>query len=126
MAHFTTLTDLQWQLLEPLFPKPLKRSRGKPHTSWRLVVNSILFVLLNASKWGALPKDGVHYATKSAAHRWFAIWDKNGFLKELLDTYRNMASIASNINLPPRRNRLPASVKAAKLNLSMQESAITG
>lgn len=125
MAHFTTLTDLQWQLLEPLFPKPLKRSRGKPHTSWRLVINSILFVLLNASKWGALPKDASLYATKSAAHRWFAIWDKNGFLKELLDTYRSMTSLASDINLPPRRNRLSASAKAAQLNLSTQENTLS-
>lgn len=110
MLHYEPLTDAQWQTLEPLFPCPVKRSRGKPHTSWRFVVNSILFVLITTSKWSALPKHP-EFATKSAAHRWFAIWDKSGFLNEILTTYRSLESAASEIKLPPRRNRLPASAK---------------
>lgn len=107
MSRFDPLTDLQWQILEPLFPRPAKRTRGKPHTAWRNVVNSILLVLLTGIKWGALPKDSA-FATKSAAHRWFAIWDKNGFLNELLNAYKSLTSIAAEIKLPPRRNRMPA------------------
>ena len=110
MSNYVPLTDLQWQLLEPLFPNPVKRTRGKPHTPWRSVVNSILYILLTGLKWGSLPKDEA-FATKSAAHRWFVLWEKNGFLKELVASYQAMAEIASDIKLPRRRNRLPAAAK---------------
>ncbi len=107
MSNYEPLTDLQWQILEPLFPHPAKRSRGKPHTAWRIVVNSILWVLCTAEKWGSLPKHPA-FATKSAAHRWFMIWEKSGFLTELLNAYRSMTAIGAEIKLPPRRNRMPA------------------
>ncbi len=107
MAHYEPLTDLQWQLLEPLFPKPAKRSRGKPHTPWRSVVNSIFFVLFTGQKWGMLPKDSA-YATKSAAHRWFARWEKDGFLTQILNTYKSASQMGADITVPKRRNRLPA------------------
>jgi len=107
---YEPLTDLQWQLLEPLFPKPIKRSRGKPHSPWRAVVNSIFYVLLTGLKWGSLPKEDA-YATKSAAHRWFVLWEKSGFLKEMVNTYQSMTQMASNIKLPRRRNRLPSAAK---------------
>lgn len=117
MEQYAPLTDLQWQLLEPFFPVPAKRSRGKPHTSWRFVVNSIFFVLFTGEKWGTLPKDP-QFATKSAAHRWFSIWEKSGFLKELVQTYQNITSIAADIRIPPRRNRLPASAKKQQIEIS--------
>lgn len=107
MSNYEPLTDLQWQLLEPLFPAPVKRTRGKPHTPWRSVVNSILYVLFTGLKWGSLPKDPA-FATKSAAHRWFILWEKNGFLKEIVNVYQSLTQIASGIKLPRRRNRLPA------------------
>ena len=110
MANYEPLTDLQWQLLEPLFPKPAKRSRGKPHTPWRSVVNSVFFVLFTGQKWGMLPKDPA-FATKSAAHRWFVVWEKNGFLKELLETHKSVTQMGADITIPKRRNRLPASAK---------------
>lgn len=108
--QYTPLTDLQWQLLEPLFPKVIKRSRGKPHTPWRSVVNSIFYILLTGLKWSSLPRTP-DFATKSASHRWFMTWDKTGFLEQLLTIYKGMSEMASNIKLPRRRNRLPASAK---------------
>lgn len=110
MTNYEPLTDLQWQLLEPLFPNPVKRSRGKPHTPWRSVVNSIFYILFTGLKWGSLPKDPA-FATKSAAHRWFVQWEKNGFLQEIVNTYQSLTQMASDIKLPRRRNRLPAAAK---------------
>jgi transposase len=107
MTNHEPLTDLQWQLLEPLFPNPVKRTRGKPHTPWRSVMNSIFYVLFTGLKWGSLPKDPA-YATKSAAHRWFVLWEKSGFLKQIVETYQTMAKMGSDIKLPRRRNRMPA------------------
>jgi transposase len=104
MSNYELLTDIQWQLLEPLFPHPVKRTRGKPHTAWRSVVNSIFYILFSGMKWGSLPV-APEFATKSAAHRWFVIWDKNGFLQELLNKHQ---CAATDIKLPHRRNRQKA------------------
>jgi len=104
MSAYEPLTDLQWQLLEPLFPHPVKRTRGKPHTPWRSVVNSVFYILFTGMKWGSLPV-APEFATKSAAHRWFVIWEKNGFLQELLNKHQSLSTLAADIKLPRRRNR---------------------
>jgi transposase len=106
MSLFEPLTDLQWQALETLFPVPAKRSRGKPHTPWRAVVNSILFILLTGAKWEALPKSP-EYASKSAAHRWYKIWKANGVLDQMLARRHELSGMVSNLIFPPTRQRLP-------------------
>jgi transposase len=73
------LTDLQWQRIETLFPKPEKRGRGKPHTPWRSVVNTVLFVTKTNCKWSQVPQ-GPEWASKSAAHRYFKLWKETGLL----------------------------------------------
>lgn len=104
MKNFESLTDSQWAQLEDLFPSPPKRSRGKPHTPWRAVVNSVLLVLFKQIKWGAIPSDP-RFATKSAAHRWFVLWDKNGVLNELIERLTGAEETKSEVFLPPRRQR---------------------
>lgn len=104
MHTYEPLTELQWQLFEPLFPKIIKRTRGKPHTPWRQVLNSILFVLLTKAKWGSLPTTP-DFASKSSAHRWFAVWEKTGLLQEIVDTYKRLNSMVSDVMLPKKRNR---------------------
>ncbi|OGN65513.1 MAG: hypothetical protein A3E80_06410 [Chlamydiae bacterium RIFCSPHIGHO2_12_FULL_49_9] len=79
------LKDHEWQRIETLFPKPEKRGRGKPHTPWRSVVNTVLFVLKTDCKWSQVPK-GPEWASKSAAHRYFKLWKETG----LLDTVHSL------------------------------------
>jgi transposase len=117
-SQYEPLTDSQWQLLEPLFPKPLKRGRGKPHTPWRFVVNSILMVLVSQVKWSSIPKSP-EFATKSASHRWFVLWDKSGFLKELVEAYKAAIRQEAEVVHPPRRQRLS---KSAYQQLALQVS----
>lgn len=83
MKEFTPLSDLQWLLLEPHFPNPVKRGRGKPHTPWRNVVNTVLYIRLTNTKWASAPK-GPEWASKSAAHRWMKEWEKSGLLNQIL------------------------------------------
>ena len=104
MTRFISVSDEQWAALAPLFPQPAKRGRGKPHTSWRSVVNSILFVLEAKLKWSSIPRTP-EYATKSAAHRWFLAWQKSGFLSELLKIYEKTTQRAAALEIPPRRTR---------------------
>lgn len=111
------LTDLQWQLLERLFPQPVKRGRGKPHTPWRAVLNSVLFVLQTKTKWSSLPQTA-DFASKSASHRWFAIWEKSGFLAQILATLTSFSDLPNEVTLPPRRQRHP------KVQLPVLEHAV--
>lgn len=104
--NYQALTDLQWQLIEPLFPKPEKRGRGKPHTSWRKVINSILYVLATKTKWEALPKTE-EFASKSAAHRWYKVWKSSGLLDEVLMKLKELSGLTSDLKFPKTRNRLP-------------------
>ncbi len=112
--NFQALTDLQWQVLESFFPKPEKRGRGKPHTSWRKVMNSILYILNTKSKWESLPKTE-EFASKSAAHRWFKIWGKNGLLNEVLAKLQELSLLASELKFPSTRMRLPKAESSLSL-----------
>jgi len=50
-GRFEGLTDAQWLMIAPLLPAdPKQRGKGEPHTPWRLVCNTILWVLINGSR----------------------------------------------------------------------------
>jgi transposase len=77
---FEGLTDLEWKLFADLFPlEPPKRGRGMPHTPFRKVVNTLLYVLITGCRWCDLPR-GPQWASKSAAHRWLQRWHADGTL----------------------------------------------
>jgi transposase len=77
---FEGLSDLEWKLFADLFPpEPTKRGRGMPHTPFRKVVNTLLYVLITGCRWCDLPR-GPQWASKSAAHRWLQRWQADGTL----------------------------------------------
>jgi len=98
MSAFAPLTDSEWGSLEPLFSEPRRMRPGKPHTPWRAVLNSVLFVVKTGTKWSALP-EGMEFASKSAANRWFILWERSGFLKQVLEKLNVV------MQLPKRRTR---------------------
>jgi transposase len=77
---FDGLSDLEGKLFADLFPpEPTRRGRGMPHTSFRQVVNTVLYILSTGCRWCDLPR-GPHWASKSAAHRWLQRWQADGTL----------------------------------------------
>jgi transposase len=79
-GRFDGLSDLEWQLFMDIFPPaPPRRGRGMPHTPFRKVVNSLLYVLITGCRWCDLPS-GPQGASKSAAHRWLQRWHADGTL----------------------------------------------
>jgi transposase len=77
---FEGLSDLEWKLFaDVLPPEPTKRGRGMPHTLFRTVVNTLLYVLITGCRWCELPR-GPQWASKSAAHRWLQRWQDDGTL----------------------------------------------
>ena len=51
--YSTDLTDEQWNFLKPLLPKP--RSRGRPQTDRRRVMNAIFYGIKGGIQWRLLP-----------------------------------------------------------------------
>jgi transposase len=77
---FEGLSDLEWKLFADLFPpEPTTRRRGMPHTPFRQVVNTLLYMLITGCRWCDLPR-GPQWASKSAAHRWLKRWQADGTL----------------------------------------------
>jgi transposase len=51
----SSLTDAEWNLLEPLIPKP--RKKGRPQIDRRKIVDAILYVAKGGIQWRLLPHD---------------------------------------------------------------------
>ena len=65
---FAGLNDLEWKLFEDIFPPLDKRGKGMPHTPFRYVLNSLLYILIPRCRWCDLPS-GEIWASKSSDHR---------------------------------------------------------
>jgi Putative transposase of IS4/5 family (DUF4096) len=104
---FDRLSDLEWKLFTDLFPpEPLKRGHGMPHTPFRNVVNTLLYVLITVCRWCDLPR-GPQWASKSAAHRWLQRWHTDGTLAGKAKASSSTASRTPLACHWPRAPRLP-------------------
>jgi len=55
--HKSLLSETQWQKIEPLLPKPKRRTCGRPPKNNRQVFEGILWVLKTGARWRDLPRD---------------------------------------------------------------------
>ena len=53
-----------------------------PHSPFRYVLNTLLYVLITGCRWCDVPR-GKIWASKSSAHRWLKRWESDGTLKNL-------------------------------------------
>src|SRR6202048_2202790 len=84
MRQTRDLMDEQWKTLDPLIPKPRRRSdgRGRPWKSRRSVLNGILWVLCTGAPWADLPEA---YPSFQTCHRRFQQWVRSGVMKGILE-----------------------------------------
>jgi transposase len=77
------LTDAQWAVLAPLFPKPRVRRdrRGRPWRDPRDVLNGILWILRTGAPWKDLPD---RYPSYQTCHRRFQRWVREGTFRRVL------------------------------------------
>jgi len=61
-----------------------------PHTPFRKVINTLLYVLITGCRWCDVPF-GPPWASKSAAHRWLKRWESDGTLEELQNRILGLA-----------------------------------
>ena len=71
------LTDEQWELIEPLLPKPKQRrdKRGRPPTANRPCFEGILWILKTGAAWHFLPDE---FPSASTCWRRLQRWQEDG------------------------------------------------
>ena len=83
MAYSSSLTDAEWEILEPLLPEVLpQKKKTKPLTwSYRELIDGMLYRLKNGCNWEDLPKDLPPYSTVF----WhYNQWRKEGSFEKLM------------------------------------------
>ena len=65
MTYSSSLTDSEWEILEPLLPEvlPPKKKTRPLDWSYRDLIDGILYRLKNGCNWEDLPKDLPPYST---------------------------------------------------------------
>lgn len=99
--RFEGLSTEQWSLIEPLLPSryaPGTRGPGKPPTSFRNILNTILWMLFNGAKWKDIPR-GPQWAPRSTSHRWLGTWERDGTWRRIADGLLAMADQRGLIDL---------------------------
>jgi transposase len=83
MAYSSSLSDAEWDILEPLLPEVLP---PKPKTrplkwSYRDLIDGILYRLKNGCNWEDLPQDLPPYST---VYWHYKQWRESGTIEKLM------------------------------------------
>src|SRR5213082_3535067 len=71
------LTDEQWELIAPLFPRPTRRAdkRGRPPAANRACLEGILWILQTGAAWRFLPDE---FPSPATCWRRLQQWEQEG------------------------------------------------
>ena len=83
-SYPSDLTDEQWQLIEPLIPKPLPGGRPRS-VEMRQVINAILYVNRSGNAWRMLPRD---FGPWSSVYHYFRAFRDDGTWQRIHDRLR--------------------------------------
>ena len=85
MPYSSSLTDKEWEIIEPLLPK---KKRTKPPT-WtkRQILDGVLYQLKNGCNWADLPKDLPPYSTVFWHYKQ---WRSGGVVEEIRDILHSL------------------------------------
>jgi transposase len=81
MTYSSSLTDREWEIIEPLMPQK-KRTRP-PIWTKRQILDGIFYQLKNGCNWCDLPKDLPPYSTVFWHYKQ---WRNTGVLEEIMST----------------------------------------
>jgi transposase len=84
MTYSSSLTDKEWEIIEPLLPK---KKRTKPPTwSKREILDGIFYQLKNGCNWGDLPKDLPDLPPYSTVFWHYKQWRAERVIEEIMKT----------------------------------------
>jgi putative transposase len=77
--YHTDLSDVEWAVLEPHFPRPPATGRPRRH-SFREILNAIFYLLRSGCAWRLLPRDLPPWQT---VYHYFLLWRLSGLWERL-------------------------------------------
>jgi transposase len=83
MTYSSSLTDEEWEILEPLLPQILPKKKQTRPSNWtkRELLDGIFYQLKNGCNWQDLPKDFPPYSTVY----WHSLqWRAEGTIETLM------------------------------------------
>lgn len=80
MPYSSSLTDKEWNIIEPLLPQ--KKKTRPPEWTKRQILDGIFYQLKNGCNWGDLPRDLPPYST---VFWYYKQWRKTGVLDEIMN-----------------------------------------
>src|SRR5215211_7921093 len=101
------VTDQQWALIEPLFPRvPRRPRRGRPReVVLREVVNALFYHAREGCSWRALPHD---FPVWHSVYHYFREWNAHGTWQKILDVLRPWLAFRPGERCRPVRQRSTA------------------
>ena len=99
MASYpSSMTDSEWEILEPLLPTKPDTLRGRPQEhSRRSIIDGILYIIRTGGAWRMMPNDLPHWKT---CYHYFRLWAKLGHWKRIHTALRDMARLAAGKKKP--------------------------
>ena len=83
-AYPSDVSDAEWEVLEPLLPRP--KGFGRPATvDFREILNAIFYVQRTGCQWEMLPHD---LPAPSTVYRYFSKWQRRGYWQQMHDQLR--------------------------------------
>lgn len=113
-CYKTDLTDAQWEVLEPLLPRPVAKNGFEP-ANLREIINTIQYQNHTGCQWDMLPHD---LSAKSTTYEYYKAWQVNGVWELIVDTLRSKIRVAT-----PRIEVLPQQSGSAEANTEQTPSA---
>jgi transposase len=85
MSYSSSLSDREWEILEPLLIEilPQKKRTRPPKWTNREIFDGILYQLKNGCNWEDLPKDLPPYST---VYWHYKQWREAGVIEKLMET----------------------------------------
>ena len=118
MSYSSSLTDSEWEILEPLLPEvlPQKKSTRPLDWSYRELIDGMLYRLKNGCNWEDLPKDlplclgarSLAPQSDAGSHRYSTVfyhhnqWRKAGAIEKLMRLLHERVREAGKKNLNGR------------------------
>jgi transposase len=79
LRYSSDMTDLEWDVMEPLLPAMAKLGRPRT-TDLRSLLNAMLYMSMSGCQWRLLPKD---FPPVSTVQRFFYRWRDDGTLDQI-------------------------------------------
>ena len=79
MKYSSSLTDKEWEIIEPLLPK--KKRTKPPIWSKRDIVDGVFYQLKNGCNWSDLPQDLPPYSTVFWHYKQ---WREQGIIEKIM------------------------------------------